>query len=121
MDPRTGPVTLTISGTSAALLARLAEAMGGDPGAATMRAHGPRACAECEGRRFWYIARTPERDSNGAPTVLRVVRKAFPKLWWEGYFSTFVCRGCGWIAWYAHELGQLEVDLTSGVRVMDGA
>ena len=42
MDPRTGPVTLTISGTSAALLARLAEdpSLGGDPGAILMRALG---------------------------------------------------------------------------------
>ena len=40
IDPRTGPVTLTISGTSAALLARLTEAVGGDPGAIFMRALG---------------------------------------------------------------------------------
>ena len=38
MDPRTGPVTLTISGTSAALLARLAD--GEDAGAVLMRALG---------------------------------------------------------------------------------
>jgi len=37
-DPRTGPVTLTISGTSAALLARLAG--DDDPGATLMRALG---------------------------------------------------------------------------------
>jgi hypothetical protein len=42
MDPHTGPVTLTISGTSAALLARLAAdpSTGGDPGAVMMRALG---------------------------------------------------------------------------------
>lgn len=40
MDPRTGPVTLTISGTSAVLLGRLVEAAGGDPGAVLMRALG---------------------------------------------------------------------------------
>jgi hypothetical protein len=41
MDPRTGPVTLTISGTSAALLARLAEDSSlGDAGAIMMRALG---------------------------------------------------------------------------------
>ena len=45
MDPRTGPVTLKISGTSAALLVRLAEAMGteanpSDPGAVMMQALG---------------------------------------------------------------------------------
>lgn len=40
MDPRTGPVTLTISGTSAALLARIADGDGGDPGAILMRALG---------------------------------------------------------------------------------
>jgi hypothetical protein len=38
MDPRTGPVTVTISGTSAALLARLAG--DGDAGAVLMRALG---------------------------------------------------------------------------------
>ena len=38
MDPRTGPVTLTISGTSAALLARIAGDE--DPGAVLMRALG---------------------------------------------------------------------------------
>ena len=37
-DPRTGPVTVTISGTSAALLARLAG--DGDAGAVLMRALG---------------------------------------------------------------------------------
>jgi predicted nucleic-acid-binding Zn-ribbon protein len=81
--------------------------------------HGPRACRECEGRRFWYVARTPERDSNGEPTDLRVVRKGFPKLWWEGRFATYVCRDCGWTSWYAYELGHLEADLTSGVHVID--
>jgi predicted nucleic-acid-binding Zn-ribbon protein len=81
--------------------------------------HGPRNCRECEQRRFWYIARTSERDANGDPTDLRVVRKGFPKLWWEGRFSTYVCRGCGWTAWYAHELGALDVDLTAGVGVND--
>jgi predicted nucleic-acid-binding Zn-ribbon protein len=81
--------------------------------------HGPRACSECEQRGFWYIARAPERDSRGEPTDLRVVRKAFPMLWWEGRFSTYVCRSCGWTAWYAHELGALDVDLTSGVRLRD--
>ena len=41
MDPRTGPVTVTISGTSALLLARLAEALGSDDGGAVlMRALG---------------------------------------------------------------------------------
>jgi hypothetical protein len=39
-DPRTGPVTLTISGTSAALLARMAEGLGTDGGAVLMRALG---------------------------------------------------------------------------------
>ena len=38
MDPRTGPVTVTISGTSAALLARLAGEQ--DPGGVLMRALG---------------------------------------------------------------------------------
>jgi len=38
VDPRTGPVTLTISGTSAALLARLAGDE--DPGGVLMRALG---------------------------------------------------------------------------------
>ena len=36
MDPRTGPVTIQISGTSAVLLARLAEALGTDDGGAVM-------------------------------------------------------------------------------------
>ena len=40
MDPRTGPVTLTISGTSAALLSRLVDSAGGDAGATLMRALG---------------------------------------------------------------------------------
>jgi hypothetical protein len=40
MDPRTGPVTLTISGTSATLLGRLAEQSGTDPGTLLMRAVG---------------------------------------------------------------------------------
>ena len=40
-DPATGPVTLTISGTSATLIARLTEALGStDPGATLMRALG---------------------------------------------------------------------------------
>jgi len=40
MDPRTGPVTLTISGTSATLLAKLSEQLDGDPGSVMMRALG---------------------------------------------------------------------------------
>ena len=41
MDPHTGPVTLKISGTSALLLTRLAEALGTDDGGAVlMRALG---------------------------------------------------------------------------------
>jgi hypothetical protein len=40
-DPAMGPVTLTISGTSATLLGRLTEALGSnDPGATLMRALG---------------------------------------------------------------------------------
>lgn len=39
-DPRHGPVTVTISGTSAQLLAHLAESSGGDPSALLMRALG---------------------------------------------------------------------------------
>jgi hypothetical protein len=63
MDPRTGPVTLTISGTSAALLARLAEAMGGDPGATMMRALGLLDLAlkaKREGKKLGFY--DPERD-----------------------------------------------------------
>jgi hypothetical protein len=56
MDPRTGPVTLTISGTSAALLARLAE--DGDAGAVMMRALGLYDLAmkaKREGKRLAFI------------------------------------------------------------------
>ena len=63
MDPRTGPVTLTISGTSAALLARLAEALGGDPGAVMMRALGLLDLAlkaKREGKKIGFY--DPERD-----------------------------------------------------------
>jgi hypothetical protein len=63
MDPRTGPVTLTISGTSAALLARLAEAVGGDPGAVMMRALGLLDLAlkaKREGKKLGFY--DPERD-----------------------------------------------------------
>ena len=40
MDPSIGPVTLTISGTSATLLAKMSEALNTDPGAVLMRALG---------------------------------------------------------------------------------
>jgi hypothetical protein len=63
MDPRTGPVTLTISGTSAALLARLAESLGGDPGAVMMRALGLLDLAikaKREGKKLGFY--DPERD-----------------------------------------------------------
>lgn len=81
--------------------------------------NGPRVCVECEQQRFWFIPRMAERDENGDPVDLRVVRKGFPKPWWEGSFSTFVCRSCGWTAWYAQELSALEVDLSSGVGLLD--
>jgi hypothetical protein len=66
MDPRTGPVTLTISGTSAALLARLASdpALGDDPGAIMMRALGLLDLAlkaKREGKRIGFY--DPERDT----------------------------------------------------------
>ena len=63
MDPRTGPVTLTISGTSAALLARLSENMGSDPGAVMMRALGLLDLAmkaKREGKKLGFY--DPERD-----------------------------------------------------------
>jgi hypothetical protein len=63
MDPRTGPVTLTISGTSAALLARLTEVVGGDPGAVMMRALGLLDLAlkaKREGKKLGFY--DPERD-----------------------------------------------------------
>jgi hypothetical protein len=63
MDPRTGPVTLTISGTSAALLARLTEVIGGDPGAVMMRALGLLDLAlkaKREGKKLGFY--DPERD-----------------------------------------------------------
>jgi hypothetical protein len=61
MDPRTGPVTVTISGTSAALLARLAD--GGDPSAVLMRALGLfdlAMKAKREGKKIGFY--DPERD-----------------------------------------------------------
>lgn len=66
MDPRTGPVTLTISGTSAALLARLASdpTLGDDPGAIMMRALGLLDLAlkaKREGKRIGFY--DPERDT----------------------------------------------------------
>jgi hypothetical protein len=66
MDPRTGPVTLTISGTSAALLARLASepSLGGDPGAIMVRALGLfdlAVKAKREGKRIGVY--DPERDT----------------------------------------------------------
>jgi hypothetical protein len=67
MDPRTGPVTLTISGTSAALLARLAE--GGDPGGVMMRALGLYDLAmkaKREGKRLAFIDPTTGETSDVA-------------------------------------------------------
>ena len=66
MDPRTGPVTLTISGTSAALLARLAEdpSLGSDAGAIMMRALGLfdlALKAKREGKRLGFY--DPERET----------------------------------------------------------
>lgn len=66
MDPRTGPVTLTISGTSAALLARLTTdpMLGDDPGAIMMRALGLLDLAlkaKREGKRIGFY--DPERDT----------------------------------------------------------
>ncbi len=40
MDPAVGPITIQISGTSAALIARLSEVMNTDGGAVMMRALG---------------------------------------------------------------------------------
>jgi hypothetical protein len=66
MDPRTGPVTLTISGTSAALLARLTTdpTLGDDPGAIMMRALGLLDLAlkaKREGKKLGFY--DPERDT----------------------------------------------------------
>ena len=65
MDPRTGPVTLTISGTSAALLARLASDPSlGDAGAILMRALGLfdlALKAKREGKKLGFY--DPERDT----------------------------------------------------------
>ena len=66
MDPRTGPVTLTISGTSAALLgaARADPTLGGDAGAVLMRALGLfdlALKAKREGKKLGFY--DPERDT----------------------------------------------------------
>ena len=64
MDPRTGPVTVTISGTSALLLSRLAEALETDDGGAVlMRALGLLDIAlkaKREGKRLAFY--DPARD-----------------------------------------------------------
>jgi hypothetical protein len=58
-DPAIGPVTLTISGTSATLLGRLTEALGSnDPGATFMRALGLLDLAlkaKREGKRLTFV------------------------------------------------------------------
>jgi predicted nucleic-acid-binding Zn-ribbon protein len=77
-------------------------------------------CVECEGRTYWYIPTTRERDAAGEPTALRVVRKGFPKFWAEGQFSTFVCHGCGRTEWLASGLASLDKDWMSGVSSVDG-
>ena len=77
-------------------------------------------CAECEGRTYWYIPTTRERDAAGEPTALRVVRKGFPKYWAEGQFSTFVCHSCGRTEWLASGLASLDEDRMSGVKSVDG-
>ena len=62
-DPRTGPVTVTISGTSAALISRLAEGLGTDGGAVLMRALGLfdlALKAKREGKKIGFY--DPERD-----------------------------------------------------------
>src|SRR5262249_48003977 len=62
-DPRPGPVTVPISGTSALLLARLAETTGGDGGAVLMRALGLLDLAlkaKREGKRLAFY--DPTRD-----------------------------------------------------------
>jgi hypothetical protein len=64
MDPRGGPVQVTISGTSAMLLTRLAEALGTDDGGAVlMRALGLLDLAlkaKREGKRLAFY--DPQRD-----------------------------------------------------------
>jgi len=64
MDPRTGPVTVQITGTSALLLARLAQEIGTDDGGAVlMRALGlldMALAAKRTGRRLTFY--DPERD-----------------------------------------------------------
>jgi hypothetical protein len=66
MDPHSGPVTLTISGTSAALLARIANdpSAGGDPGGILMRALGLLDLAlkaKREGKKLGFY--DPEHDT----------------------------------------------------------
>jgi hypothetical protein len=63
LDPRTGPVTVTISGTSATLLAKLAEQAGSDPSSLLMRALGLYDLAlkaKREGKKLGFY--DPDRD-----------------------------------------------------------
>lgn len=85
------------------------------------REDGPRACPECEQGQFCYVDHARERDAHGEPADLRVVRRSFPKLDWRGRFSTYVCRACGWTAWYARELAGTRADAAAGVRLEDDA
>jgi predicted nucleic-acid-binding Zn-ribbon protein len=75
---------------------------------------GPKQCLECEHTEFWEIEDTKERNHHGEPVQLRVVLRGFPDQW-LGRFNTYVCRACGWTAWYANELEGLTADRAHGI------
>lgn len=61
----------------------------------------PRPCDGCDGQRGWHVPTMCEPDG-GVPVDMRVLGASFPRYWQEGYFESFVCRGCGKTEWFAY-------------------
>lgn len=57
-------------------------------------------CERCGATRFWQVRAIRERGHDGL--VELGVTHADDD--WHGHFETLICRGCGFVAWYAHGL-----------------
>lgn len=79
-------------------------------------------CPKCDSRKLWRIETMQERGQYDRPAPLGVTMAE--RRWGKaqesvGKFETFICAGCGYTEWYAHDAAALKADPKNGVHFID--
>jgi hypothetical protein len=62
-------------------------------------------CDRCGATRFWQVRAVRERAHSGLIELgVTFTDGGLGAFEWHGHFETLICRGCGFVAWYAHGL-----------------